>query len=93
MAAQTETIFEANNSAVTVSVTFDDVTGEITGLAWVVPNGTLTVTISRAGQPDLTVTRTSTGSTAVPAGRYFLVQDRGGGWSWRGTSYSIGWRP
>lgn len=88
-----QTIFETNNGTVTVTVTNDDVTGEITGLAWVVPSGTLTMTIDRIGQPDLTFTRTSSGSLNVPANRFFLVKDRGGAWSWRGTAYSIGWHP
>lgn len=92
MATATEELF-SNSAGVTVTVEFDDVTGGISGLSWVVPTGTMHATIQRVGQPDVSIVKTSNGSQTVPANRYFLVQDRGGAWSWRQTSYSIGWNP
>lgn len=93
MATVSQEIFNAGPNKAIVTVSFDNVTGAISQLAWTVTAGTLKVTVTRTGQPDIVLTKTSNGSQAVPGG-YSLTQDRGGGWSWRGAlQYSIGWNP
>jgi hypothetical protein len=91
VAAQVERVWESPESS--VDVTFDNVTGEISRVDWDVSKGTLHVLIQRPGQPDFQQNLTAPGGTNVPNNRYFLVKDRAGGWSWRQTSYSIGWTP
>lgn len=91
MAAVSQEIYDTgDDGAASVTMTFDDVTGVISHLDWIVNAGTLTVTVARSGLPDLVRTATSSDGTAVPAG-YVLTPNPRGGWSWTGTSYEIAW--
>lgn len=89
MADKTQPI--ASGIYFTVSVTFDDVTGAISSLDWTILSGTLTVTIHRSGQPDLTRTVNADGGIAVPAG-YDMTQTPKGSWAWQGPiSFAMSW--
>lgn len=91
-AAQTKigSFSDGSGEAASMTVTFDDVTGAISQVDWIVNRGTMTVLIKQTGKPDIARSMTSNGSQAVGAG-YNMTAYKGG-WVWTGQlSYSLGW--
>jgi hypothetical protein len=54
--------------AATLSITYDDVSKVVSQVAWTVAVGTLTLTLHQSGKQDLVISRSSSGSQALPAG-------------------------
>lgn len=93
MAAATSKIgsfSDGSGEAASMTVTFDDTTGAISLITWMVARGTLTVLIKQTGKPDISRSMTADGSQPVGAG-YNMTAYKGG-WVWTGQlSYSLGW--
>lgn len=83
MATVTDEIWSRGDGSASASRTYDDVTGAILRLDWIVLTGTITVNIFRSGQPTITRTVSISGGVNVPAG-YFLVKGQKGDWQWPG---------
>lgn len=71
-------------------------TGEIQSAQWTITPGagTLEVTISQSGKPDIVQSLTANGSTPIPTG-YFLKWNPKGAWQWdsvrNGATFSTRW--
>lgn len=74
MATVTQQVFNTgDDEAANASFVFNDVTGAISAVQYVVNAGTLTMTIKRPGQADIVRSTKVSGSTPIPAG-YNMTQ-------------------
>lgn len=75
MAALDQQVCSFDNGLATVTVTFDDVTGIISRIAWANSGGPITIKITQPGKADIVITKpgNNSGSQAVnPALGYSL---------------------
>jgi hypothetical protein len=78
----TEEMYNACQDGAVVNVTYDDVTGAITLVSWVVRAGVLEI-----AEPPIVAIAGDSGSTTVAPGMLFLDKLSRGGWFYPGISW------
>jgi len=77
----------------TVTFVYDDGTFRLSDLEWDVPAGTISLLVSQAGLPDLTVgSATGVGAQKIPANRTYVFDPRVSPTRVR-LDVTSGWRP
>lgn len=90
MATLTQQVFSTgDDGSATASFVFDDVTGAISAVQYVVNRGTLTMTIKRPGQADIVRSAVASGSTPIPAGYNMTAMQSHGLSQWVFTDNSV----